>query len=121
MSKHDRPYPKLSDLFYQVVGGETCDPFDTLKLQHLRNRLPWWPLHPIGYPISMVWLMDQLWFSIFLAWLFKLVIIKYGGPAFYARARPFYLGRIAGPVVTAAIWLVIDSFTGMTDNVVFWI
>lgn len=86
-----------------------------------RHLLLWWPLHPIGYPISMVWLTDQLWFSIFLAWLFKLVIIKYGGPAFYTRARPFFLGLIAGQFVTAAIWLVIDSFTGMTDNVVFWI
>jgi hypothetical protein len=90
-------------------------------LMAARHRLLWWPLHPVGYPISMVWLMDQLWFSIFLAWLFKLVIIKYGGPRGYARARPFFLGLIAGQYVTAALWLVIDGFTGMTDNLVFWI
>ncbi len=108
--------PSLEGWVNSILGGG----FMTM-LMAARHRLLWWPLHPIGYPISMVWLMDQLWFSIFLAWLFKLVIIKYGGPAFYTRARPFFLGLIAGQFVTAAMWLVIASFTGMTDNVVFWI
>jgi hypothetical protein len=65
--------------------------------------------------------MDQLWFSILLAWLFKLAIIKYGGPRLYQLGRPFFLGLIAGQFVTAGLWLVIDAITGMTDNVVFWI
>jgi len=86
-----------------------------------RHRLLWWPLHPIGYPISMVWLMDQLWFSIFLAWLFKLVIMKYGGPSLFRRAKPFFLGLIVGQFTGAGLWLVIDYLTGMSDNVVFWI
>ncbi len=86
-----------------------------------RHRLLWWPLHPIGYPISMVWLMDQLWFSIFLAWLFKLIIMKYGGPGLFRRAKPFFLGLIVGQFTAAGLWLAIDYLTGMTDNVVFWI
>jgi hypothetical protein len=86
-----------------------------------RHRLLWWPLHPIGYPVSMVWLMDQLWFSIFLAWLFKLTIMKYGGPGLFQRAKPFFLGLIVGQFAIAGVWLVVDYLTGMTDNVVFWI
>ena len=42
-------------------------------LMWARQQLLWWPLHPIGYPIGAVWLMDQLWFSIALAWLLKVV------------------------------------------------
>ena len=61
-----------------------------------RHHLLWWPLHPIGYPIGGVWLMDQLWFSIFLAWLVKLVVMKYGGPALYRKTRPFFLGLFMG-------------------------
>ena len=86
-----------------------------------RHHLLWWPLHPIGYPIGAVWLMDQLWFSIFLAWLIKLVVMKYGGPVLYRRTRPFFLGLIMGQFAISGIWLIIDYFTGMTDNVVFWI
>lgn len=108
--------PSLEGWVNSLAGGG----FMTL-LMVARHRLLWWPLHPIGYPVSMVWLMDQLWFSIFLAWLFKLVIIKYGGPNIYQKARPFFLGLIAGQFVTAGVWLVIDWCTGMTDNLVFWI
>jgi hypothetical protein len=86
-----------------------------------RHHLLWWPLHPIGYPIGGVWLMDQLWFSIFLAWLVKLVVMKYGGPALYRKTRPFFLGLIMGQFFISGFWLIIDYFTGMTDNVVFWI
>ena len=90
-------------------------------LMWARQRLLWWPLHPIGYPIGAVWLMDQLWFSIAIAWLLKLVVMKYGGPSLFRRARPFFLGLIIGQFFIAGLWLIIDFFTGMTDNVVFWI
>lgn len=86
-----------------------------------RHHLLWWPLHPIGYPIGGVWLMDQLWFSIFLAWLVKLVVMKYGGPVLYRKTRPFFLGLIMGQFFISGFWLIVDYFTGMTDNVVFWI
>ncbi|MEE2833689.1 MAG: DUF6785 family protein [Candidatus Latescibacterota bacterium] len=108
--------PSLEGWVNTLLGGG----FMAL-LMIARHHLLWWPLHPVGYAVSMVWLMDQLWFSIFLAWLFKLVIIKYGGPRFYQLARPFFLGLIAGQFVTAALWLFIDFLAGMTDNVVFWI
>ena len=86
-----------------------------------RHTLLWWPLHPIGYAIGAVWLMDQLWFSIFLAWLVKILVMKYGGPGLFRQARPFFLGLILGQFSIAGVWLIIDFFTGMTDNVVFWI
>jgi len=62
-----------------------------------------------------------LWFSIAIAWLLKLLAMKYGGPSLFRRARPFFLGLIIGQFFIAGIWLIIDFFTGMTDNVVFWI
>lgn len=65
--------------------------------------------------------MDALWFSIFLAWLIKLAVLKYGGPWLFRATRPFFIGLIVGQFVAAGAWLAIDYFTGMTDNVVFWI
>ena len=90
-------------------------------LMFARHHFLWWPLHPIGYPIGAVWLMDQLWLSIFIAWLVKLVVMKYGGSILYRRTRPFFLGLILGQYVISGIWLIIDYFTGVTDNRVFWI
>lgn len=86
-----------------------------------RQHLLWWPLHPIGYAVGAVWLMDQLWFSIFLAWLLKLVVMRYGGPKLYRTTRPFFLGLILGQYAISGLWLLIDWLTGMTDNRVFWI
>jgi hypothetical protein len=108
--------PNWESWFHTFLGGGIM-----VLLMLARYHLPWWPLHPIGYPIGAVWLMDELWFSIFLAWLIKFTVIKYGGPRFYRTARFFFLGLIVGQFVIAGIWLIIDYFTGMTDNVVFWI
>lgn len=103
-------------ILHTIVGGGIMG-----ALMLARQHFLWWPLHPIGYPISAVWLMDQLWLSIFIAWLIKLVVMKYGGPSLFRRTRPLFLGMIMGQFVIAGIWLVIDYFTGMTDNRVFWI
>jgi hypothetical protein len=108
--------PEWGGWFHTFLGGGIM-----ALLMLARHHLLWWPLHPIGYPIGAVWLMDQLWFSIFLAWLVKLAVMKYGGPGLYRRMRPFFLGLIVGQFVIAGLWLIIDYFAGMTDNVVFWI
>lgn len=108
--------PNISGWIHTFAGGGIM-----ALLVLARHTLLWWPLHPIGYPIGAVWLMDQLWFSIFLAWLLKLMVMKYGGPRLFRRARPFFLGLILGQFSIAGIWLIVDFFTGMTDNVVFWI
>ena len=88
-------------------------------LMFLRQRFLWWPLHPLGLPISATRIMDLVWFSVFLAWFLKLVILKYGGPGMFVRMRPFFLGMILGQFVSAGVWIVIDYFTGMQDNMVF--
>jgi hypothetical protein len=108
--------PNWEGLVHTAVGGLIMG-----GLMLARHQFPWWPLHPIGYPIGAVWLMDQLWVSIFIAWLVKLVVMKYGGPSLYRTTRPFFLGMIMGQFAIAGLWLLIDYFTGMTDNRVFWI
>ena len=108
--------PNYEGWAHTALGGGVM-----AALMLARHHFLWWPLHPIGYPIGAVWLMDQLWLSIFLAWLIKVMVMKYGGPALYRRARPFFLGLILGQFVISGVWLIIDFFTGMTDNRVFWI
>ncbi len=86
-------------------------------LTFLRYRFMWWPVHPLGFATGTFNIMNWVWFSVFLAWLLKTVILKYGGSSGYARTKPFFLGLILGQVFVAGMWLVIDHFTGMTGNI----
>ncbi|MBI2193899.1 MAG: hypothetical protein HYU36_18130 [Planctomycetes bacterium] len=86
-----------------------------------RQHFLWWPFHPIGFPIGPVWLMDNIWLSIFIAWALKSFILRYGGHRLFVQLRPFFLGLIGGQFTIAGLWLVIDFFTGKVGNQVFWI
>lgn len=87
-----------------------------------RQRFLWWPVHPLGFLISFQWMARTIWFGVFLAWLIKSSVLKYGGPRMYRSTRPFFLGLILGEAVIAGLWLIVDHFTGMHENVVatFW-
>jgi hypothetical protein len=83
-------------------------------LMFARQRFSWWPIHPLGFPTSAVF--GTMFFSVFLAWLIKTVVIKYGGSQLYMRSRPFFLGLILGQFVTAGVWYVIDYVVGGSHN-----
>ena len=85
-----------------------------------RQYLAWWPLHPIGFPIGANPIMTHVWFSVFLAWAAKVVILRYGGARLYRRSQAFFLGLIAGQVLCNGAWLIIDYFTGEVGNALFW-
>ena len=90
-------------------------------LMLLHNRLIWWPLHPLGFTVGMVWLIDNLWFSIFLAWFIKTLFLRYGGPKVYENGKPFFFGLILGQYSVAVVWFIINFFTHTNGNGVFWI
>ena len=86
-----------------------------------RQKLPWWPVHPIGFPIGANSMMNSVWFSVFLAWALKKVVLRFGGVSLYRRSQVFFLGMICGQMSCNGIWLVIDYFTGKVGNNIFWI
>ena len=85
-------------------------------LTWMKSRFLWWPLHPIGFPIMATRVTDQIWFSVMLAWLIKVLVLRYGGTPLFRRSRYFFLGMILGAVVVRGLWLVIDYFTGQVGN-----
>ena len=82
----------------------------------LQRRFLWWPLHPLGFVVSMDRVMDTNWFPVFLAWLIKSVLLKYGGLKAYRSLIPLFYGLILGQFVAGGVWLIIDYFTGMMGN-----
>lgn len=83
-------------------------------LMWLQYRLVWWPFHPLGFPISCVF--GKMWFSVFVAWVLKGSVLKYGGLKLFERLKPFFLGLILGEAVLAGFWVIIDYCTGMQSN-----
>ena len=80
------------------------------------HRFYWWPLHPLGFIVSVGWLAGQVWFSVFIAWALKLGIVKWGGMPLYERAKPLFLGLILGEATAAGLWLCIDGVLGETGH-----
>ena len=89
-----------------------------LTLAH--TRFLWWPIHPIAFPVSAFWTTHHLMPSIFLAWLVKTLCLRFGGIVLYRKTRPFFLGLILGHYVAGGLWILIDGFTGMTANHLFY-
>jgi hypothetical protein len=85
-------------------------------LMAFRQNFVTWPLHYIGFPIGDTWVMSWVWFSIFLGWLFKLVILRYWGVPGYRQLRPFFMGLVLGQISCAGVWMLLDVCTGMVGN-----
>ena len=88
----------------------------TIFLMWMRRVFIWWPLHPIGYTMLSFWSSFELWFSIFLGWIAKYSILKYGGLRVYRQARPIFLGLVLGEMTCAGIWAIIGIITGVSTG-----
>jgi len=81
--------------------------FSTLLLNALRLRLGWFPFHPVGYAVSSSWSLSLLWLPLLIAWVIKLLLLRYGGLPAYRQALPFFLGVILGECVVGSLWTLI--------------
>ena len=69
-----------------------------------RNRLLWWPVHPIGFVMGASAPVQWSWTGIFAAWLVKALFLRYGGPALYRKTRDGAIGLIVGQILCAGVW-----------------
>jgi len=66
----------------------------TLVLLWLKLQFQWWPLHPVAFPIAAG--VDALRLQIFVTWLCKGLLLRYGGLRAHRQALPLFLGLLAG-------------------------
>jgi len=114
---------------YLMTQGEPATPttFLTMSLGAatmgalllLHRLFWWWPLHPIGYLMGASWPMINFWFPIFLGWLVKSLVLRYGGAKIYRRLIAGFLALILAEFFAAGLWVVIDSCTGVTGHEIF--
>ena len=88
-------------------------------LLQMHRGFGWWPFHPVGYLMGASWPMINFWFSVFLGWLVKWLVLHYGGAHIYRRFIPAALGLILGELVTGGLWVGVDLITGMRGHEIF--
>lgn len=108
--------PNLMNVFSMIIGAAVM-----VFLLWMRRIFLWWPFHPLGYVMGISWPVLQLWFSIFIAWLIKVFVLKFGGIKIYRKLIPGFLGLVLGEFVTLGIWALIDFFAGVKGHQILFI
>jgi hypothetical protein len=80
----------------------------------LRRTLFWFP-HPIGYVMLISRLMANLWFSFFLGWIAKKIVVKYGGKVTFDRVRKIFIGLIMGELIAIFLWYILMMAFGLAN------
>lgn len=111
---------------YEQVLAQVRDPFGfgaaqfawfsvgaglMLILTALQRRFLWWPLHPLGLAVVSSFTMYAVYAGFFLAWLAKVLLLRWGGFRTYRRAIPFFLGLTVGHYLGRAVALTVMTWT----------
>ena len=79
----------------------------TWGLVAARRQFVWWPLHPLGFVTWIGWPIDRYWLSIFIGWVIKFVVVRFGGYQTYSRLRPAAFGLILGVAFIISVSIVV--------------
>ncbi|MCZ6676609.1 MAG: hypothetical protein O7E52_05095 [Candidatus Poribacteria bacterium] len=92
----------------------------TSVLMFFRMRFVWWPFHPAGFAISTSWGMRVTWSCLFMSWLIKWTLLRFGGIRLHRSAAPFFLGLILGEFTVGSLWTIIGIIVGI-PTYGFWV
>ncbi len=93
----------------------------TVVLQLLTWRFASWPLLPVGYLLCTYFYITSAAFSLFLGWLAKTLILRFGGATLFNNMKPVFIGLIFGEALSMGIWLLVTTIlaaNGMEFKVV---
>ena len=103
VAETDRSVPDPGKIAVWVLGLLAAALFTMLQA-----RLPWWPLHPLGVMLMFEWYVSIYLLNIFIVWLAKLLVLRFGGIALYRRLRPTCYGLIVGYVFAVGCSFAVD-------------
>jgi hypothetical protein len=117
-SGHARQVPiQLASMLENPTGGANTSLLGavgvgfvgTVILMALKLRLHAWPIHPVAFPIASAWVMDSALPAVFITWLVKSIVMRYGGLRLYRATLPFFLGLILSSTVIGFIRMTIGA------------
>lgn len=91
------------EFLFMALGGVIM-----LVMTALTYRFPGWPLAPVGFTVAFADVTRLLMFSLFLAWLIKMLLLRIGGVTFYRRAQPFAWGVLVGYTTGVFLGFIVD-------------
>ena len=91
--------PSWQRMTFIGVGGLL-----TVAMTWMRINFLWWPLHPAGYAMGMLFGVEYFWSCLLIAWLVKWAILHWGGHKAYQRFVPAVYGVIIGEYTVGAFW-----------------
>jgi len=92
----------------------------TVGLMLARSLFTWWPFHPAGYAIANTATMNTVWLPFFIAWLTKVVVLRYGGIRLYRQSLPFFYGVIVGDFLAGGITTFVGCVSGINVYPINW-
>ena len=99
---------------YWALGFTGIGLLFSLFLMLMRMKFFWFPFHPAAYAaVCGSWAVNYIWFTLFVAWGLKLILLKYGGRNVHRKAMPFFLGLILGQFTVGSLWTIL----GMMFNI----
>lgn len=95
------------------LEGYTFGCLFALFLAAMRLRFYWWPFHPVGYMVAGSYGLFRIWLPVFISWLAKSLILRYGGLRGYRVALPFFIGLILGEFGAGFLRTMLDLAFGL--------
>ena len=111
-------YPSQAD--YAAITAMGTGFLFSLFLMIMRMRFLFWPFHPAGYAVAASYSVRGFWFSIFISWLAKSIILKSGGLKTHRKAIPFFLGIILGEFTAGSFWSLLGIALGKPMYKFLW-
>jgi len=109
-------YNRLQSWIESPKGANFLMPFAmaagfgiTMLLTWARTSFAGWPLHPVAYALSASWSMHLSWMPMFIAWICKQAVLRYGGLRLYRRVLPLAYGVILGEAIVGGGWSLLSS------------
>jgi hypothetical protein len=122
-----QPFEQLSDALKTPVKADLSGSLAigagfvlTAAMMILRTRFTWWVFHPVGYAMANTNTMNQVWLPFFIAWIVKVVVLRYGGMRLYKQSLPFFYGIILGDFLAGGLTTLIGCFTGINVYPINW-
>ncbi|MEI6518769.1 MAG: DUF6785 family protein [bacterium] len=96
----------------------------TLILALCRGLFIWFPLHPIGYVLATTFFGRTMWFSILIAWLVRVIVLKIGGVHSIRKGlTPFAVGMFLACISSIIVFEVVGFVLraqGITSVYALW-